>query len=59
MATDFQRQREAMVKRYKRTGYLHSEEMVEAIRRVPREVFMPYASYPIHWSDTTIGTYTR
>jgi protein-L-isoaspartate(D-aspartate) O-methyltransferase len=43
METDFQKQRKAMVERYKTRGYLHSKKMVEAMRKVPREAFMPCA----------------
>ena len=49
--TDLQRQREAMVERYKRMGYLHSEKIVEAMRRVPRELFMPYAYLEYAYHD--------
>jgi protein-L-isoaspartate(D-aspartate) O-methyltransferase len=47
---DFRKQREAMVERYKRLGYLHSERMAEAMRMVPRELFMPkeYREYAYH-----------
>lgn len=50
MAIDFQRQREGMVKRYQTLGYLHSERMAKAMRRVPRELFMPqaYVEYAYH-----------
>ncbi|MEM2122063.1 MAG: protein-L-isoaspartate O-methyltransferase [Candidatus Bathyarchaeia archaeon] len=39
--SDFNLQREKMVERYIRLGYLSSPRMIEAMRRVPRELFMP------------------
>ena len=39
----FELQRENMVKRYVRLGYLKSKEMARAMRKVPRELFMPEA----------------
>lgn len=37
---DFSDQREQMVQRYIRSGYIRSDSMAEAVRRVPREEFM-------------------
>lgn len=44
------KQREVMVERYIRAGYLVSEELIEAMRRVRRELFMPkpYVRYAYH-----------
>ena len=39
--SDFNLQREEMVKRYIRMGYLNSPKMIEVMRKVPRELFMP------------------
>ena len=40
---DFRLQRERMVERYIRLGYLKSPAMIDAMRKVPRELFMPEA----------------
>ena len=32
--------RKEMVDRYIRLGYLHSQSMIEAMRKIPREIFM-------------------
>lgn len=50
MESDFQKQREEMVDRYQRRGYVHSERMAEALRTVPRELFMPqkHLKYAYH-----------
>ncbi len=37
---DFSERREQMVQRYLRAGYIKSDSMAEAVRRVPREEFM-------------------
>jgi len=37
---EFSDQREQMVQRYIRAGYIRSDSMTEAVRRVPREAFM-------------------
>jgi protein-L-isoaspartate(D-aspartate) O-methyltransferase len=43
----FSEQREQMVRRYRRSGYIQTEEMARAVLRVPREEFMDpsYVSY--------------
>jgi len=43
----FSEQREQMVRRYRRAGYIRTEVMAEAVLRVPREEFMDpsYAEY--------------
>ncbi|MBC8225326.1 protein-L-isoaspartate(D-aspartate) O-methyltransferase, partial [Candidatus Bathyarchaeota archaeon] len=40
---EFSERREQMVQRYLRAGYIKSDSMVEAVRRVPREEFMDSA----------------
>jgi protein-L-isoaspartate(D-aspartate) O-methyltransferase len=44
---DFSEQRQRMVQRYMKSGYISSDAMAEAVLRVPREEFMDssYASY--------------
>lgn len=37
---DFSKRREQMIQRYLRAGYIKSDSMAEAVRRVPREEFM-------------------
>jgi protein-L-isoaspartate(D-aspartate) O-methyltransferase len=48
---DFSEQREQMVQRYIRSGYIRSESMIEAVRRVPREAFMDPAYVRFAYAD--------
>jgi protein-L-isoaspartate(D-aspartate) O-methyltransferase len=48
---DFSDQREQMVQRYIRSGYIRSESMTEAVRRVPREEFMDPAYVQFAYAD--------
>ena len=48
---DFSDQREQMVQRYIRAGYIRSESMTEAIRRVTREAFMDPAYVQYAYAD--------
>lgn len=47
---DFKKHREDMVERYRRLGYLHSEKMTLAMKKIPRELFMSeaYLKYSYH-----------
>lgn len=51
MESNFQKQREKMVDRYRRKGYVHSEEVAEALRTVPRELFIPRKSRKYAYRD--------
>jgi len=48
---DFAEQRKWMVQRYRRSGYIKTEAMVEAMLRVPREAFMGSAYVDYAYSD--------
>jgi protein-L-isoaspartate(D-aspartate) O-methyltransferase len=49
--SDFSDQREQMVQRYIRAGYIRSESMIEAVRRVPREEFMDPSHVQYAYAD--------
>jgi protein-L-isoaspartate(D-aspartate) O-methyltransferase len=48
---DFPKQREQMVRRYMRSGYVKSEGMAQAMLRVPREEFMDPSYVDYAYSD--------
>ncbi|MFW6117105.1 MAG: protein-L-isoaspartate(D-aspartate) O-methyltransferase [Thermoproteota archaeon] len=51
MENNFRKQREDMVDRYQKRGYIHSEGIAEALRTVPREHFMPQNYVEHAYSD--------
>jgi protein-L-isoaspartate(D-aspartate) O-methyltransferase len=48
---DFSERREQMIQRYLRVGYIKSDSMAEAVRRVPREKFMDPANADYAYID--------
>jgi len=56
MAMDFARERERMVQGLIQEGLLKSPGVIEAMRRVPREMFVPEHLRPYAYSDTPLPT---
>jgi protein-L-isoaspartate(D-aspartate) O-methyltransferase len=50
----FEEDRERMVKNLQRSGYVKSKEVAEAMRSVPRHVFVPRQVVPSAYNDTPL-----
>ena len=53
---DFRKERERMVDSLRREGLLHSSKVAEALKKVPREVFVSEALAPYAYSDVPLPT---
>lgn len=53
---DFRKERERMVDELRREGLLHSPKVMEALRKVPRELFVSDALAPYAYTDVPLPT---
>jgi protein-L-isoaspartate(D-aspartate) O-methyltransferase len=56
MANEFAKERERMVQGLVQEGLLRSPDVIAAMRKVPRELFVPEYLRPYAYSDTPLPT---